>query len=121
MSTPIRKRKQPSRGRIRQRTKELRRTINAMDYVASGHIHKRTMRCGKDNCRCAQDPNARHGPYYQWSRRQDGRQVHSALTPQQAKLLGHAIANLRAIQELLTVWDRETAAEILNLNDTQES
>ncbi len=113
--------KQPSRGRIRQRTKELRRTINAMDYLASGHIAHRTKLCGRDNCRCAQDPDARHGPYYQWSRRQDGRQVHSTLTAQQAKLLGDAIANLRTIQELLAVWERETAAEILNPNDVEES
>jgi hypothetical protein len=120
MSTPKGK-QQPSRRRIRQRTKQLRRAINAMDYVASGHIHLRTMRCGRDNCRCAQDPHARHGPYYQWSRRQDGRQVHRSLTPQQAKLLADAIANLRAIQELLAVWERETAAEILNPDDAEES
>ena len=105
---------------MRRRTKELRRAINAIGYVASGHVHLRSKLCGRDNCQCARDPAARHGPYYQWSRRQDGRQVHSSLTAAQAELLERAIANRRRIQELLAEWERETMAEILQLTDVED-
>ncbi len=106
--------KRPSRTRVRENTRELRRTINLMDFVASGTIHKRTKVCGRQNCRCATDPAARHGPYYEWSRRQDGRMVHSVITPAQAQLFTQAIQNYREIKQLLGRWERETAKEVLH-------
>jgi hypothetical protein len=98
---------------MRQRTKDLRRAISDMDYVASGTLHTRTKVCGRNNCRCADDPDARHGPYYEWSRRQDGRLVHSVISKQQAAFIVRAIENHRAIQRLLALWERETAADLL--------
>jgi hypothetical protein len=108
--------KKPSRHRLRQRTQTLRRAINTLDFVASGTLHTRTKVCGRPNCRCAVDPNARHGPYHEWSRRHNQRLLHSVLTSEQAKLLTEAIANYRKIQLLLVRWQQETAREILNPN-----
>ena len=106
--------KRASRSRMRRRTKELRRAIGAMDYVAAGTLHTRTKVCGRNNCRCAEDPDARHGPYYEWSRRKDGRLVHSIISEQQAALLARAIDNYREVQRLLTLWQGETEAELLS-------
>lgn len=106
--------KKPTRRRVREHTRELRHAIGLMDFVASGTIHKRTKVCGRQNCRCASDPEARHGPYYEWTRRQDGRLVHSVITPEQAELFTRAIQNYREIQRLLKRWERETAKEVLN-------
>ena len=106
--------KKPSRARVRERTRALRRAINALDFVASGTVHKRTKVCGRPNCRCAVDPAARHGPYYEWTRRQDGRLLHSVVTPEQAEVFTRAIQNSREIQRLLARWERETAQEVLN-------
>ena len=106
--------KRPSRTRVRERTRALRRAINALDFVASGTVHKRTKVCGRPNCRCAVDPVARHGPYYEWTRRQDGRLLHSVVTPEQAEVFTQAIQNYREIQQLLARWERETAQEVLN-------
>jgi hypothetical protein len=99
--------------RIRQRTTELRRAISAMDFVASGTLQIRTKKCGKPNCRCATDPEARHGPYYEWMRRRDGRLVHTILSQEQAEEIDKAIDNYREIQRLLSDWERETEAEIV--------
>lgn len=101
------------RKRIRQRTALLRQAINALDFVASGTIHKRTKVCGRPNCRCAESPADRHGPYFEWSRRKEGRLVHSIIAEDDARILEHAIANHRKAQELLAAWEDETAAEIL--------
>lgn len=106
--------KKPSRSRVRERTRELRRAINALDFVASGTLHKRTKVCGRKNCRCAVDPAARHGPYYEWSRRQDGRLLHSVVTPEQAELFTRAIQNYRKIQQLLVRWKHDTGKEVLH-------
>lgn len=112
MSTPPKNR--TSRPRLRQRTKQTRAAINGIDFVVSGHVHSRTKVCGRPNCRCADDPEARHGPYYEWSRREAGRQRHSIVTPQQAQLLQQGIDNHRRIQSLLGEWERSSVEEILN-------
>lgn len=99
--------------RLRQRTAALRRRLAAMDYVSSGTLHSRSRACGKPNCRCAHDPEAWHGPYHDWTRRKNGRLVHSAVTDDQARLIRRAIANRRAIDRLLAQWEDETVSEIL--------
>jgi hypothetical protein len=106
--------KKPSIQRIRARSKELRRLIQRMDFVASGTIHVRTKVCGRKNCKCATDPEARHGPYYEWTRTKHGKLLHSVVTPAQARLLQRAIANYHEILSLLARWEDETASEILN-------
>jgi len=70
--------------------------------------------CGKKTCRCATDPQKRHGPYHEWSRRKDGKLQHKIVTPEQYELLKRAISNYREILRLLSLWEEETAAEILN-------
>lgn len=84
-----------------------------MDYVASGTIHVRTKVCGKKNCKCATDPEQRHGPYHEWSRSKGGTLEHRVVTAEQARLLQKAISNYREIQSLLARWEEETASEIL--------
>ena len=106
--------KKPSRKRIRARSQELRRKIGRMDFVASGTLHVRTKICGRKNCKCATDPEKRHGPYHEWSRRKDGKLWHKIVTPEQARLLERAISNHREIRALLARWEEETASEILN-------
>ena len=107
------KTEKPSSRRLRQRTADLRSRIDAMDYVSSGTLHSRTRPCGKTNCRCADDTEAWHGPYHDWTRRKNGRLVHSAVSPEQASLIRRAIANRREIERLLARWEDETVAEIL--------
>ena len=106
--------KKPSRKRIRARSQELRRLIGRMDFVVSGTIHVRTKVCGRKNCKCATDPAQRHGPYHEWTRSKEGKLQHRVVTPEQAQLLHHAIANYRQIQALLARWEEETASEVLN-------
>ena len=103
----------PSKNRIRARTQDLRRRIARMDFVASGTMHERTKVCGRKSCRCASDPAERHGPYYEWSRRKDGKLQHKVVTSEQAELLRRSISNRRKIQALLAQWEDETAKEIL--------
>ena len=104
----------PSRQRLRQRTRELRRTIAALDFVASGTLHVRTKVCGRPNCRCATNPEARHGPYYEWSRREDGRLVHRVIPESLATKVQQALDNHRWIQTLLAEWEQETVKELLD-------
>ena len=98
---------------------QIRRAIVAMDLVCAGTVLKRWKLCGRPNCRCAEDPAARHGPYYEWSHRQDGRLRHNLLSPQQAEQMVRAIKNQRQILVLLVHWSRETARTIMAQNQAK--
>lgn len=86
--------------------------IARFDFVCSGTLLSRTKVCGKPSCRCATDPEARHGPYYEWSRREEGRLVHSIVSSSEARVLGRAIRNYRAILRLLRKWQDQSIKAI---------
>ncbi len=91
-----------------RRIDKIRDQIISLDLVAQGTISKRTKVCGKPNCRCAKDPDARHGPYYEWTRRENGRYVNSVISAEKAEQLAVAIKNYRKIQTLLSQWSKES-------------
>jgi len=92
----------------RERISRIRAAFNAMEYLCSGTLLRRTKVCGKPSCRCAQDPSARHGPYYEWGHLKGGKLVHRVVSPEQAALLRLAIANYREARKLLRAWEKET-------------
>ena len=98
----------PGRTGTARRIQRLRARIGRFDLVCSGTIHTRTKVCGKPNCRCATDPESRHGPYYEWSRLEKGRLVHSVVSADEARLLQRAIDNYRKIRQLLKKWQGES-------------
>jgi hypothetical protein len=91
-----------------RRIREIRATIEALDLVCSGTLQKRTKVCGKPGCRCATDPDARHGPYYEWGRMKRGRLVNRMVTREQAAMLRAAIVNYRAVRRLLRAWEEQS-------------
>lgn len=99
---------------LRQRSRAIQKALETMTLVCSGTLSTRTKVCGKKTCRCAVDPDARHGPYHEWTRRVDGRYRHSVVSPRQAELIELGIANHREIQRLLRLWDQKTAEAILD-------
>jgi hypothetical protein len=96
--------KQPIRALVDQ--------IAGLGLICSGTLLERTKTCGKPNCRCATDPEARHGPYHEWSWREGGRLRHKIVPPEKVDLLREAIRNYRIVQELLGQWERESASII---------
>ena len=86
----------------------LRAELAQIDYVCSGTLLERMKTCGKPACRCAQDPAARHGPYYEWGHMKAGKLVHRLVSAEQAGLLRRAIANYRRLRKLLRAWEGET-------------
>jgi hypothetical protein len=92
----------------RTRIARIRDTLASVDYLCSGTLLERMKLCGKPGCRCAEDPAARHGPYYEWGHMQRGKLVHRTVSPQQAAILRLAIANYRKVKKLLRSWEVET-------------
>jgi uncharacterized protein DUF6788 len=56
-----------------------------------GSLSQRTIKCSKPGCACAQDPKARHGPYYSLTRAVGGKTRSRFLTAEQADLVRQQI------------------------------
>jgi len=94
--------------RAQARLARIREAIQAVDYLCSGTLLRRTKLCGKPGCRCARDPAARHGPYYEWGHMKGGKLVHRMVSARQAALLRATITNYRKVRRLLRAWEAET-------------
>ena len=90
------------------RIARIRQALSKIGYLSSGTLLKRTKLCGKPNCRCAQDPSARHGPYFEWGHMKGGKLVHRVVSPEQAAILELAIANQRKAKNLMQDWEVQT-------------
>lgn len=66
-----------------------------------GSITARRGRCGTLTCGCHTDPDRRHGPYLQWTRKVAGKTVTRTLTAQQAARYQAWIDHARRLRGLL--------------------
>ena len=66
--------------------RELATVLSQPKPMRRGSLSERTMKCGKADCPCQNDPKARHGPYYSWTRPVAGKTQSRYLSPQQAEL-----------------------------------
>ena len=53
----------------------IRKRLLSIGIAIPGTIHALYALCGSENCDCAKDKSKRHGPYYRWHYRENGRQV----------------------------------------------
>ena len=83
------------------RYRQLAREISQIGWIASGSVARRAERCGKAYCACASDPSRRHGPYWHFTTKVDGKTVNKRLSEHDARLYEEWIANGRTVRSLL--------------------
>ncbi len=66
--------------------RETAATLATPAPMRRGSVSERSMKCGRKQCRCHQDPQARHGPYYSLTRMEGGKTRSRYLSVQQAAL-----------------------------------
>jgi hypothetical protein len=101
------------RQEVQRRRRKLRERMRALSFqpLMRGSIVQLRRRCGKPNCACATDPEARHGGSY-LSVHLSGRTQTLYLRPEDEERVRKAIA---AYQELWEVIDGLTACEFAEL------
>jgi hypothetical protein len=85
----------------RRRLDELARALAETGPALPGTLLERHNRCGKPNCRCKHDPPTLHGPYYQWTRKIDGKTVTRRLTDAELADYQPLFDNARKLRALL--------------------
>jgi hypothetical protein len=88
---------------------DLKRSLLDLGYICPGSVVERYVPCGKSNCCCMANPNDRHGPYYEWSRKVRGKTITVRLPKEQAALYEEFTKNN---QKLRKVCDRMKSISI---------
>lgn len=69
-----------------------------------GSITLRYVKCGKKGCPCAEDKDARHGPYPSLAVVVDGRQKTVHLSEEEAKVIKRQIEEWRRVRDTFDAW-----------------
>ena len=64
--------------------RELAARLAHSQPMRRGSLSERYVKCGKPGCACAEDPKARHGPYYSLTRAVGGQTRSRFLSPEEA-------------------------------------
>ncbi|MDA8058367.1 MAG: hypothetical protein M0Z40_12555 [Actinomycetota bacterium] len=88
-----------------QRAARLRRRLAKLladtDGMLPGSLIERSLRCGKQHCRCKADPPELHGPYLQWGYTAGRKRITRWLSTDQAERYRPEIERARRFRELV--------------------
>jgi len=87
--------------RLEREFAEAKQALARLGFVLQGSLSQRRMLCGRAGCRCRAEEGARHGPYYQWGRKIQGKTVSSYLSRDQAALCKGWIRNNRDMEKVI--------------------
>jgi hypothetical protein len=102
------------------RYRQLAAQLAEIGMISAGTLTRRHTRCTSPGCKCNADPPQPHGPYWQWTRKIDGKTVTRRLTPAQAMLYREWIANDRRLRRIIDQM-RSIAAKAAEIHLTQPS
>ena len=85
-----------------QRYRALSVRLSKIGYICQGSIGKVYTRCGNDYCPCAKNPAMKHGPYFMWTRKKNGKTVSKRLDKNQAKVLKSYRKNYQALKKIIS-------------------
>jgi hypothetical protein len=89
-----------------ERFRQARQDLLQIEYFLKGTVLKRMMRCGRPQCACHRDPAKRHGPYFEWTYKVNGKTVNVKLTAESAPLYKAATRQQRKLKTILARLER---------------
>jgi hypothetical protein len=84
-----------------QKFNELRNELSGVGCICMGSINKVYTRCGNSYCPCRSDDQKKHGPYYLWTRKINGKTVSRRIDTSQVKQLKEFFKNYRTMKKLI--------------------
>jgi hypothetical protein len=98
-----------------RRFHELKAELGNIEYFFKGTILARMVKCGKPQCACRTKPSKRHGPYYEWTYKAQGKTVNVRLSAEAAPIFQAAANQYRKIKSLLTRMEKLSRQAVAKL------
>ena len=86
--------------------RELATTLARLAPMRRGSVSERSMKCGRKECRCQHDRQARHGPYYSLTRVEGGKTRSRYLSDEEAALARQQIEAGQAFRSRVEAYWR---------------
>lgn len=91
-----------------QKFEECRKKLNKTSFILTGSITKHYTQCQTPGCHCMKNPQELHGPYYNWTRKVQGKTVTVRLTKEEAKTLLEWTDNKKQFYKLVKKMEQIT-------------
>ena len=95
--------------------RQAKRELPEIEYFVKGTVLKRMMKCGRPQCACHQDPSKRHGPYFEWTYKANGKTVNVKLRAEAAQLYKAATRQQRKLKAVLSKLERLSRTALAGL------
>ena len=92
--------------RDRRAQAKIAAALGATGFALPGTILERYICCKKPGCRCTADPPQLHGPYYQWTRKIDGKTKTTLLNAEQMQRYHSWFDNAKQLRALSAKLER---------------
>ncbi len=108
---------------LQRRYQACRKQLLKVGFIASESLLQRYTVCANTGCHCHHDPPQRHGPYWQYTRKIDGKTVTARLTGEQAERYREWIDNRRTLDQIVAEMDQlsQQARDLLLTPKTSRS
>ena len=104
-----------------ERFRQARRELLDIEYFVKGTVSKRMMKCGRPQCACHHDPSKRHGPYFEWTYKVNGKTVSVKLSAEAAPLYKAAAKQQRKLKAVLAKLERLSRTALAGLAKLADS
>lgn len=107
--------------RYAQRFRQLRQQLQDLEYFCKGTVLERRMKCGQPACPCHADPAKRHGPYWEWTYKSQGKTVNVRLSSEAGPIYKAASQQYRQLKSSLTRMERLSRMALASLAKKADS
>ena len=93
----------------------IKEKIESKEHILNGSLTKKYKQCGKINCRCRKNIEFWHGPYFIWTRKENGKTITKTLNKDQATAVKKAIKDMKELNRNIEKWKELSLKEIEKL------
>lgn len=86
--------------RLGRAYEQVKARIGELGFAIPGSVISRYSVCGTTGCKCHRDPPAKHGPYFQYTRKLAGKTITRKVDADQVDQYREWIANRRLLDQL---------------------
>jgi len=104
-----------------RRFRQLKRELENLEYFCKGTVLERRMKCGQPGCACHQNPSKRHGPYWEWTYKAQGKTMNVRLTAAAGPIYKAGSLQYRKWKLLLSRLEQLSRSALASLAKQTES
>ena len=104
-----------------RRFRQLKRELENLEYFCKGTVLERRMKCGQPGCACHQNPSKRHGPYWEWTYKAQGKTMNVRLSAAAGPIYKAGSLQYRKWKLLLSRLEQLSRSALASLAKQTES